>query len=138
MYHCTRKLLGLTDENLFFEEEWLETVEEDGFRTNLIHAKLSYILSHCRKCGIKNEGQIIKNGSHKTKVQLLPYRATKTELRLVRTRFYCKECQSTFNAQTNLVDENCYLSKELKVQIALELAKNTIKKELPIAILSLT
>ncbi|MFR6670586.1 transposase family protein, partial [Enterococcus sp.] len=45
-----------------------------------------------RKCGIKNEGQIIKNGSHKTKVQLLPYRATKTELRLVRTRFYCKEC----------------------------------------------
>ncbi|HAK1248182.1 TPA: transposase, partial [Listeria monocytogenes] len=117
MYHCTRKLLGLTDENLFFEEEWLETVEEDGFRTNLIHAKLSYILSHCRKCGIKNEGQIIKNGSHKTKVQLLPYRATKTELRLVRTRFYCKECQSTFNAQTNLVDENCYLSKELKVQI---------------------
>ncbi len=28
MDHCTRKLLGLTDENLFFEEEWLETVEE--------------------------------------------------------------------------------------------------------------
>ena len=78
----------------------------------------------------QNEGQIIKNGSHKTKVQLLPYRNNKTELRLVRTRFYCKECQSTFNAQTNLVDENCYLSKELKVQIALELAKNTIRKEI--------
>jgi transposase len=60
----------------------------------------------------------------------VPYRATKTELRLVRTRFYCKECQSTFNAQTNLVDENCYLSKELKVQIALELAKNTTRKEI--------
>ncbi len=101
-----------------------------GVSHNLIHAKLSYIPGHCRKCGIKNEGQIIKNGSHKTKVQLLPYRATKTELRLVRTRFYCKECQSTFNAQTNLVDENCYLSKELKVQIALELAKNTTRKEI--------
>ena len=25
MYHWTRKLLGLTDGNLFFEEEWLET-----------------------------------------------------------------------------------------------------------------
>nr|WP_254777737.1 hypothetical protein [Enterococcus casseliflavus] len=32
--------------------------------------------------------------------------------------------------QTNLVDENCYLSKELKVQIALELAKNTTRKEI--------
>ncbi|MGF1998235.1 transposase, partial [Enterococcus casseliflavus] len=40
MDHCTRKLLGLTDEHLFFEEEWLETIEEEGFRTNLIHAKL--------------------------------------------------------------------------------------------------
>ena len=104
MDHCTRKLLGLTDENLFFEEE--------GFRTNLNHAQLSYIPSHCRKCGIKNEGQIIKNGSHKTKIQLLPYRTTKTELHLIRTRFYSKECQSTFNAQTNLVDENCYLLKD--------------------------
>ncbi|MER1926675.1 MAG: hypothetical protein ABS908_12485, partial [Enterococcus casseliflavus] len=28
------------------------------------------------------------------------------------------------------VDENCYLSKELKVQIALELAKNTTRKEI--------
>ncbi|MEW3485669.1 hypothetical protein [Enterococcus entomosocium] len=130
MDHCTRKLLGLTDENLFFEEEWLETIEEEGFRTNLIHVKLSYIPRYCRKCGIKNEGQISKNGSHKTKAQLLPYRATKTELRLVRTRFYCKECQSTFFAQTNLVDENCYLSKELKVQIALELAKNATRKEI--------
>ena len=130
MDHCIRILLGLTYENLFFEEEWLETIDEEGVRTNLIHAKLSYTPIRCRKCGIKNKGKIIKNGSHKTKVQLLPYRATKTELRLVRTRFYCKECQSTFNAQTNLVDENCYLSKELKVQIALELAKNTTSKEI--------
>ena len=117
MDHCTKKLLVLT-------EEWLETIEEEGVCT-----KLSYIPSHCRKCGIKNEGQTIKNGSHKTKVQLLPYRATKTELRLVRTHFYCKECPSTFNTQTNLVDENCYLSKELKVKNTLELAKNTTSKE---------
>lgn len=68
MNHCNRKLLSLTDENFFFEEEWLEIVEEEGFRTNLIHAKLSYIPSHFRKCDIKNERQIIKNGSHKTKI----------------------------------------------------------------------
>lgn len=29
MDHCTRKLLGLTDEHLLFEE-WLETIEEEG------------------------------------------------------------------------------------------------------------
>jgi len=72
MDYCNRKLLGY----LFFEEEWLETIEEEEVRTNLIHAKLSYLPSFCRKCGIKNEGQIIKNVLPKTKVQLLPYRAT--------------------------------------------------------------
>ena len=41
MDHCTRKLLGLTDENFFFEEEWFETIEEEGVRTNLIHASLA-------------------------------------------------------------------------------------------------
>jgi transposase len=130
MDYCTRKLLGLTDENLFFEEEWLDTKKVGDSQVNIISAKLTYIPTHCRKCGIINEGQIIKNGTHKTKVQLLPFRSVKTELLLVRSRFYCKECQGTFNAQTNLVDENCYLSNELKHQIALELAKNTSRKEI--------
>ena len=27
MDHCTRKLLSITDKNLFFKEEWLEIVD---------------------------------------------------------------------------------------------------------------
>jgi len=38
------------------------------------------------------------------------------------------KAKSSRMAQTNLVNENCYLSKELKVQIALELAKNITRK----------
>jgi len=60
--------------------------------------------------------------------QLTMFIEQKNELRLVHTRFYCKECQSTFFTQTNLLDENCYLSKELMTQIALELTKNTTRK----------
>lgn len=130
MDNHTRKLLGLTDKNLFFSEEWLEE-RFDGFvQTNIIKAKLTYKPSYCRKCGIKNEGQVIKNGTHKTKILLLPIRSFKTVLELTRSRFLCKECGETFNAQTNLVDEHCYISKELKYRIALDLAKNTSRKDI--------
>lgn len=64
MDNCTKKLLGLTDKNLIFEEDWLVTKQEAGITTNIILAKLSYTPPYCRKCGIKNEGQIIKHGTH--------------------------------------------------------------------------
>ncbi|MCT3285018.1 transposase [Lactiplantibacillus pentosus] len=130
MDNCTKKLLGLTDKNLIFEEDWLVTKQEAGITTNIILAKLSYTPPYCRKCGIKNEGQIIKHGTHNTTVQLLPFRSAKTELSLDRTRSLCKECHSTFNAQTNLVEENCCISNELKQQIALDLAKNISRKDI--------
>lgn len=69
MDNCTKKLLGLTDKNLIFEEDWLVTKQEAGITTNIILAKLSYTPPYCRKCGIKNEGQIIiqtMNKYHKT------------------------------------------------------------------------
>ena len=53
MDRCIKKLLGLPDEHLFLEEEWLETVENEAFRINVIHVKLSYIPSHCPTYGIK-------------------------------------------------------------------------------------
>lgn len=130
MDNCTKKLLGLTDENLIFEEDWLDTKQEAGITTNIIRAKLTYTPAYCRKCGIKNEGQIIHHGTHPTHIQLLPFRSVRTELALIRSRFLCKECTMTFNAQTNLVEENCSISKELKQQIALDLAKNISRKDI--------
>ncbi|WP_313511081.1 hypothetical protein, partial [Enterococcus sp.] len=64
MDNCTKKRLGLTDKNLIFEENLLVTKQEAGITTNIILAKLSYYTpTYCRKCGIKNEGQIIKHGT---------------------------------------------------------------------------
>ncbi|OTN77389.1 hypothetical protein A5886_002489 [Enterococcus sp. 8G7_MSG3316] len=130
MDNCTKKRLGLTDEILIFEEDWLDSIQEGGITTNIIRAKLTYTPTYCRKCGIKNEGQIIKYGKHNTTVQLLPFRSAKTVLSLDRSRFLCKECHSTFNAQTNLVEERCAISKELKQQVALDLAKVTCIKDI--------
>ena len=70
MDHHTRKLTGLTDKHLIFEENWLEEQTINGQETFIIHGKLSYTPRFCRKCGCKNEGQIVKNGTHLTRCLL--------------------------------------------------------------------
>lgn len=54
MDNHTRKLTGLTDKHIIFEENWLEEQTIDGQRTFIIHGKLTYIPTFCRKCGCKN------------------------------------------------------------------------------------
>lgn len=130
MDHHTRKLLGFTDKNLSFSENWLTERKEDRLTVHVIRATLSYRPTACRKCGIKNEGQIIKHGTHLTTVQILPIQSQKTILELKRSRFLCKECGATFNAQTPLVREHCFLSTALKHRIALDLGKNISRKDI--------
>lgn len=104
MIDCTKKLLGLKDENITLQENW--------FEERIV------------------KGEIVKNGTHTIKAHLLPYRARRTILELKKTRFLCRACGSTFNAQTPLVDENCHLSKELIFKIAHDLKKNISRKDI--------
>lgn len=130
MDNHTRKLTGLTDKNISFNEDWLEEHTEEGEKIFTIHGKLSYQPICCRKCGCKNEGHIVKNGNHTTRTQLPPFRGRRTFLQLKKTRFLCRQCGSIFNAQTSLIDENCHLAKELMYKIALDLRKNRSRKEI--------
>ncbi|KAF1293285.1 transposase, partial [Enterococcus sp. CU9D] len=63
MDYSTRILTGLTDENLFFDTNWLEERQENDLPILVIKGQLSYTPLACTKCGVKNEGQIIKNGT---------------------------------------------------------------------------
>ncbi len=123
-YH-TKKILGLTDKNIIFPTEWLSEKKEGGITTYVIHGRLDYTPTCCTKCGIKNEGQVIKYGTHQTTIQLLPIHSHKTVFNLKKTRFLCKECGSTFSSETSLVDRNCSISVDLKRKIMAELATNS-------------
>lgn len=128
-YH-TKKLLGLTDKNIIFPTEWLSEKKEGGITTYVIHGRLDYTPTCCTKCGIKNEGQVIKYGTHQTTIQLLPIHSHKTVFNLKKTRFLCKECGSTFSSETSLVDRNCSISVDLKRKIMAELAINSSRKDI--------
>ena len=126
----TRKLLGLTDKHLSFGEDWLEYRQTKGVQTQVIKATLTYIPTYCENCGVKNQGQIIKNGYHLTRAQLPVFNGRLTFLELKRSRFLCHECGKTFHAHTELIEEHHHLSKQLCLQIMLDLKKNVSRKQI--------
>ncbi|HCC5233268.1 TPA: transposase, partial [Escherichia coli] len=118
MDNHTRKLLGLTDKHLFFDEEWLIEKEYKGVQAQFIKGRLDDSPSHCEHCG---SIRIIRNGSYTTRTQMLKVKEKLTILELKRTRFLCYDCGQTFSAKTDLVDEHHQLTKELKQAILIEL-----------------
>ena len=56
MDNNTRKILGLTDENIIFSEDWLKDAKIKGVTAQVIQGKLTYKPLLCKKCGYKNHG----------------------------------------------------------------------------------
>lgn len=123
MDNNTRKLLGLTDENITFSKDWLKDSKIKGVKAQVITGLLTYKPSRCEKCNRKNQGTIVKNGTKTTRTQMPLFRNTLTYLELKRSRFLCRHCRKTFIAHTPLVAPHDHLAKELKYQILLELAQ---------------
>lgn len=130
MDNNTRKILGLTDENIIFSEDWLKDAKIKGVTAQVIQGKLTYKPLSCKKCGHKNHGQIVKNGTKQTRTQMPVFRNMLTYLELKRSRFLCRDCGKTFVAETSIVAPNDHFSRALKQQIILELAQVSSRKSI--------
>jgi transposase len=83
----------------------------DGEIRNVIKARLSYPVSRCPYCGFET---VIKNGTRSTHVRLGEMRQERCEMELWKQRYYCRTCESTWGATTDLVEKNHTLSHQLK------------------------
>lgn len=128
MDYNTRKLLGLTDNNIIFSQDWLSERKYRKVTAHVITGELIYCPLCCEKCNELNHGQIIRNGTVQTSTQLPVFNFQLTLLKLKRTRFLCHSCGATFVAQTPIVERNHHISKSLKYQIALDLKKIRSRK----------
>lgn len=98
----------------------------DQEHTKLIKARLSYPIKRCRHCGFAT---VVKNGFRKAHVRLQSLNGIRYELKLWKQRYYCRQCQTTFGATTNLTANNQTLSGQLKNQI-MEFAKEGLNGKL--------
>ncbi|MGX6979951.1 hypothetical protein ACWN8V_12025 [Vagococcus elongatus] len=88
-YH-TKKLLSLTDKNLYFSKDCFVEEKFREITTSSIRRRLNYTLVRFTKYLVENEGQFIKYGTRTVRIKLLPVCSYKIILELKKTTFYVK------------------------------------------------
>ena len=125
-------LLNIKDKNISI----LPNIEEkviNKTKYKIISAILTYIPNHCSCCGVENNSSddIIKWGFRKNCIVIIPKVSNcKTRLILHKQRFYCKHCNNTFIAETNLIDRNKNISNNTELQIVEELMFKQSEKDI--------
>lgn len=114
-------MIDVQDENITFSPGCVTLGEYKGKPCKFISGELTYDPTHCEKCGIKNENYVvIKNGKQTSRITLPMSGTSLTFLKLKKQRFFCKECQSSFTAETSIVETNCHISNQSKAMIILK------------------
>jgi len=117
-------LLDIQDVNIIVDENCVKEGTYKGKRCKYISGNLSYIPTHCVKCGVKNtDFTVYKNGTQLSRITLSITGINPTYLLLKKHRFMCQACQCSFTAKTPIVQRNCFISQNVKAQVILKSAE---------------
>ena len=125
-------LLNIKDENIHIITKYKEKLIK-GNNYKIIEGILTYTPKYCPCCGIVNQStnDIIKWGFRKNCIIKIPRQSNcLTRLILHKQRFFCKHCNNTFIAETNIVDRNKNISNNTNLQIRLELMEKQSEKDI--------
>ena len=131
----TKKILNIKDENIYFYDNCLEIKKINGINTKIFHGYLTYTPEYCPHCGCINGGfhDIIKwNFKRNCKIKLTKVANYNTILLLDKQRFFCKNCNRTFTASTNVVDFHKQISNDTRLSIILDLMNKGSEKDISI------
>ena len=131
----TKKILNIKDENIYFYDNCLEIKKINGINTKIFHAFLTYTPEYCPHCGCINGGfhDIIKrNFKRNGKIKLTKVANYNTILLLDKQRFFCKHCNRTFTASTNVVDFHKQISNDTRLSVILDLMNKGSEKDISI------
>ena len=106
--------LQLKDENIIFEDKVEEMIVKN-IKSLIYFGKLDVNPQYCPACGcVKRGNSIVKNGSKKSRITLTKISGLPAYLELSKQRYHCRECDSYFTAKSEIVGDNCFISKRVK------------------------
>jgi len=113
-----RTLTGIKDPNINFSQEISNDSKRKGLRCMVIKATLTYQPECCTSCGTLFDEKVVKNGFLNTKIQFgKSPEAIPMWIDLKKQRFLCRHCNSSFLAESEIVNKYCALSNHLKFMI---------------------
>ena len=118
MNNILEATLQIKDKNII----WDNKVQEKIFkkRKSLFYsATYTHKPEFCTVCGcVSQNNNIVKNGTKTSRITLCSISGLPAYLNLRKQRFLCKECGSSFTADTSrIVEKHCHISKRLKNEI---------------------
>ena len=126
-------LLNIKDQNIFINTNNIEERKIKNKNYKIIEGILTYKPKCCPICGVVNESSndIIKWGFRKNcKIKIPKISNCYSLLILHKQRFFCKHCNNTFIAATNLIDRNKNISNNTELQLNLELMQKQSEKDI--------
>ena len=126
-------LLNIKDQNIFINTNNIEERKIKNKNYKIIEGILTYKPKCCPICGVVNESSndIIKWGFRKNcKIKIPKISTCYSLLILHKQRFFCKHCNNTFIAETNLIDRNKNISNNTELQLNLELMQKQSEKDI--------
>jgi transposase len=129
-----RQTLNIKDENITFCEDSSKVMRfevKNSVKCKIYQATLTYTPKCCEKCGKENiNHSIIKNGTKTSDIRINKVAEYRTYLRLKKQRFSCRACNQSFTASTDLVQSNCFISKDVKMAVAIEIQEKLSMKDI--------
>ena len=118
MNNILEATLQIKDKNII----WDNNVQEKIFkkRKSLFYsATYTHKPEFCTVCGcVSQNNNIVKNGTKTSRITLCSVSGLPAYLNLRKQRFLCRECGSSFTADTSrIVEKHCHISKRLKNEI---------------------
>lgn len=126
-------LLNIKDQNIFINTNNIEERKIKNKNYKIIEGILTYKPKCCPICGVVNgpSNDIIKWGFRKNcKIKIPKISNCYSLLILHKQRFFCKHCNNTFIAETNLIDRNKNISNNTELQLNLELMQKQSEKDI--------
>lgn len=114
-------ILNIKDPNITFTKNGPSEELFKGARTIIFDADLAYKPDMCDCCGCiyENNNIISKGFAHKPSLIRMPrISGLNSYIRLRKQRHCCKYCGTSFTCKTNIVESNCFISTNLKQQVA--------------------
>lgn len=126
-------LLNIKDKNIFIFSDSIKERKIKNVNHKIVEGILTYNPEFCPCCGCINEGfnDIIKWGYKKNcKVKIPDISNCRSLLILHKQRFKCKHCNTTFVAETNLVDKYKNISNNTDLKIKIDLTTKQSEKDI--------
>lgn len=129
----TKNILNIKDKNIYFYDDCFEIKKINNIETKIFHGYLTYTPETCPKCGCINNGpeDIIKwNFKRNCKIKITKVCNYNAIILLDKQRFYCKHCDKTFTASTNIVDFRKQISRDTHTSVVLDLMTKDSEKNI--------